>query len=383
MLFCKKCQVEYEGNSRFCSQCGSFLVRKEAVIFDTEDPGKTTEEKPKEKFICPDCKIIYEKTKTCIRCGVEVVLLSSIQEKEEAETVQEPEAGRESPQVLTANEWLESPPQHLICPVCKKDHLGGKSCIRCGAALVSAGLPQGEKNPRQSRPLEAKKPGPKSPPPPEFKEGLSQEETPDQKTLKGTVEEQIKKGRFARKIKKDYPRILLNWSGIAIICIAAGYLLWSAYSHIVTKKPDSSAIPLSKETASSPSPASSVIPPSSASPTEAEEIEKIRNLLENVRKANLRKNIDLFLSCYSNDFKDREGKKKSTLESWENFNFLDLTYDLVTHSVSGNAVRARVEWLVRFSPKSGGQPQESKTTLDVIFKKEDATWKIGEIKSGL
>ncbi len=197
------------------------------------------------------------------------------------------------------------------------------------------------------------------------------------------MEEQIKKGRFARKIKKDYPRIFLNWSGIAIICIAAGYLLWSTYSHIVTKKSDSSAIPPSKEKASSLVLASSGIPPSSASPKEAEEIEKIRNLLENIRKANLRKDIDLFLSCYLNDFKDREGKKKSTLESWENFNFLDLTYDLVTHSVSGNAVRARVEWLVRFSPKSGGQPQESKTTLDVIFKKEDATWKIGEIKSSL
>jgi len=382
MLFCKKCQVEYEGENRFCSQCGSFLVRKETAIFDSEDPKKTTEEKPKEKFICPDCKIIYEKTKTCIRCGVEVVLLSSFQEKNE-ETVQEPEAGRESPQVLTTKEWLESPLQHLICPVCKKDHLGGKSCIRCGAVLVSADPPQGEKKTRQPHPLEAKKTGPKPPYPPEFKEDLSQEETPDQKTPKGTVEEQIKKGRFVRKIKKDYPRIFLNWSGIAIICIAAGYLLWSTYSHIVTKKSDSSAIPLSKEKASSPAPTSLMIPPSSASSTEADEIEKIRNLLENVRKANLVKDIDLFLLCYSNDFKDREGKKKSTLESWENFNFLDLTYDLVTHSVSGNAVKARVVWLVRFSPKSGGQPQESKTTLDVIFKKEDATWKIGEIKSGL
>ena len=216
-----------------------------------------------------------------------------------------------------------------------------------------------------------------------LKKPFFQEEAPDQKPFKGTVEEQIKKGRFARKIKKDYPRIFLNWSGIAIICIAAGYLLWSTYSHIVTTKSDSSAIPPSKEKASSPVLASSGIPPSSASPIEVEEIEKIRNLLENVTKANLRKDIDLFLSCYSNDFKDREGKKKSTLESWENFNFLDLTYDLVTHSVSGNMVRARVEWLVRFSPKSGGQPQESKTTLDVIFKKEDATWKIGEIKSSL
>jgi ketosteroid isomerase-like protein len=197
------------------------------------------------------------------------------------------------------------------------------------------------------------------------------------------VEEQIKKGRFARKIKKDYPRIFLNWSGIAIICIAAGYLLWSTYSHVVITKSDSSTIPPSKEKASSLALAPSVIPPSSASPTEGEEIEKIRNVLENIRKANLGKDIDLFLLCYSKDFKDREVKKKSTLESWENFNFLDLAFDLGTPSASGNMVRARVEWLVRFSPKSGGQPQESKTILDVVFKKEDGAWKIGEIKSSL
>ena len=383
MLFCKKCQIEYEDDRRFCGQCGSFLIRKEEALPDFEDTENPTEEKPKEKFICPDCKIIYEKTKTCIRCGVEVVLLSSFQAKEEFETEQEPDIGKESPQVLTTREWLESPPQHPTCPICKKVYLHGKSCPKCGAGLVPPGPLREEQNRKKTTLHEDKKPEIKTPYPSEFEKAFFQEETSDQKTPKGTVEEQIKKGRFARKIKKVYPRIFLNWSGIAIICIAAGYLLWSTYSHVVTTKSDSSAIPLSKEKASSPVVASPGIPPSSASPTEAEEIEKIRNLLENVTKANLRKDIDLFLSCYSKDFKDREGKKKSTLESWENFNFLDLTYDFGTPSVSGNIAGAKVAWLVKFSPKGGGQPQESKTILDVVFKKEDGTWKIGEIKSSL
>ena len=383
MLFCKKCQIEYEDDRRFCGQCGSFLIRKEEALPDLEDTENPTEEKPKEKFICPDCKIIYEKTKTCIRCGVEVVLLSSFQAKEEFETVQEPDAGKESPQVLTTREWLEEPSQHLSCPICNRVYLQGKSCLKCGAGLVPQGPFREEQNRKKTTLREDKKPEITPPYPSEFEKAFFQEETSDQKTPKGTVEEQIKKGRFARKIKKDYPRIFLNWSGIAIICIAAGYLLWSTYSHIVITKSDSSTIPPSKEKASSLALAPSVIPPSSSSPTEAEEIEKIRNVLENIRKANLGKDIDLFLLCYSKDFKDREGKKKSTLESWENFNFLDLAFDLGTPSVSGNMVRARVEWLVRFSPKSGGQPQESKSILDVVFKKEDGAWKIGEIKSSL
>src|SRR4030042_1148905 len=106
MLFCKKCQVEYEEDKRFCPNCGSFLIRKEETLSDFEDTEKPAEEKPKEKFI-------YEKSKTCIRCGAEVVLLTSFQEKGAPEADQEPEAEKESPQVLTTREWLESPPQHL------------------------------------------------------------------------------------------------------------------------------------------------------------------------------------------------------------------------------------------------------------------------------
>jgi hypothetical protein len=382
MLVCKKCQVEYEGENRFCSQCGSFLVRKETVIADSCDPEETAEEKQKEKYICPDCKIIYEKAKACIRCGTEVVLLSSFQEKEEAGKVQEPGAGNESPQVLTTKEWAESVHQHLVCPVCKKDHLGGKSCIRCGADLVSADLPQKQEKARPPSPLEPKRPGSKKSSVAELQEDLSQHEVLDHRAPKRTVEEQIKKGRFVRKVKKDYPRAILNWTGIAVICIAGGYFVWSAYSHVTAKRPDVSPVSASQETASS-SVAIPVLTSPGAPVSEAEEIEQIGNLLDNIRKANLEKNIDLFLSCYAKDFKDREGKKRATLHSWTRFNFLDLSYFLEPPSLSENSARARVEWLARFTPKNGGQPQESKTVLNVIFKKEDGAWKIGEIKSSL
>jgi ketosteroid isomerase-like protein len=380
MLFCKKCQVEYDGDMRFCPKCGTFLIRKEVALPDFEDTEKSVETKPKEKYICPDCKIIYEKTKSCIRCGAGVVPLSSFQPKEKDETVEESEVEKDSSQVLTTQEWLESSPEPLICPACKKEHLGGKSCIRCGTALVPPGPPPKEEKTKKPVPPVTKTSKSKPLPAPELETELFEEETPDPETSRMSVQEQIRKGRFIRKIKKDYPRMVLNWSGIAIICIAIGYFLWSTYSHIVIKKPAFTTPPPLKEKASSPVSTSLPIPPSSDSPTEAEEAEKIRNLLENIRKANLAKDIDLFISSYSRDFKDREGKKRATVQSWENFNFLDLTFDLGSPSISGNIARARVMWLVRFSPKGGGQPQESKTVIDAVFKKEDGDWKIGEIK---
>lgn len=380
MLFCKKCRTEYDGDKRFCPQCGSFMIMKEVAPADFGNTENSAEEKPKEKYICPDCKIIYEKTKSCIRCGAGVVPLSTLQPKEENETIQEPEVNKDSSQVLTTQEWLESSPEHLVCPACKKEHLGGKVCIRCGTGLVPPGSPPNEEKAKKTRPAVAKAPKTMSSPSPEFETELFEDETSEPQPSKLSVQEQIKKGRLVRKIKKDYPRMALNWGGITIICIAIGYFLWSTYSHIGINKPDSLAHPPSKDKVSSPVGTSLAIPPSSGSVTEAEEIDKIRDLLENIRKANLAKDINLFISSYSRDFKDREGKKRATLESWGNFNFLDLTFDLRSPAVAGNTVRAQIEWLVRFSPKSGGQPQESKTTLDVVFKKEDGDWKIGEIK---
>ncbi len=383
MLFCKKCQTDYDDDKRFCPQCGSFLMKKENVLSDFEETETSTEEKPKEKFICPDCKIIYEKAKACIRCGKETVLSSSLQTPKEGESLQEPDPERDSSKVLTTRDWVETKLEHLICPACKKEHLGGKACIRCGTELIPHDTPPVTEKSLPPRPLSPKKSEhiTRPLPPPERKEDLSQEEPPDEPPPKGNVQEQLKKGRFLRKVKKDYPRMILNWSGLAIIFIAGGYLLWSMYAHVIPKKSDSFSPPPLEEKAVMPTPATSVSPSSSPSSTEGDEMDKIKSLLENIRKANLRKDIDSFLSCYSKDFKDREGKKRATLQSWENFNFHDLLYELRNLSLSGDKARAKVEWLVRFSSKGGGAPQESRTVLDVVFKKEDGVWKIGEILS--
>ncbi len=115
--------------------------------------------------------------------------------------------------------------------------------------------------------------------------------------------------------------------------------------------------------------------------TESKEAEKIRRLFENIRQANLKKNIGLFMSCYSRDFEDKKGKQLATLEAWESFNYLDLSYDVKKQTITGNMADVSVEWLIRTSPKAGGQPQDSRTILNVTLSREKGSWKIREIKS--
>jgi ketosteroid isomerase-like protein len=49
-------------------------------------------------------------------------------------------------------------------------------------------------------------------------------------------------------------------------------------------------------------------------------------------------------------------------------------------SMSGNTAYGKVEWQARVSSKRDGSGHESKTLLEVTFKKEDDGWKIKEIK---
>ncbi|OGP62100.1 MAG: hypothetical protein A2170_17460 [Deltaproteobacteria bacterium RBG_13_53_10] len=123
-------------------------------------------------------------------------------------------------------------------------------------------------------------------------------------------------------------------------------------------------------------------PPVNPSPQGKEhEVEKIKALLDNIRKANLHENIDLFMSCYALDFKDREEKKRSTIETWKNFNYMDLSYNVKNQTVSGDTASIEVEWLTKISQDKDSQPRENRTVIDASLKKEDGNWRIKETRT--
>jgi ketosteroid isomerase-like protein len=254
--------------------------------------------------------------------------------------------------------------------------------------------------------------------PQEIKEEPPGTETTEQLPMKRSADDLESRLIRPRKRKINYRRLSLEVGSITIMVVAGGYFLWSIYSYMGIKEPGAktppskevsgpalsgSSIPtnttanvsipqetnrretehssvISKEKTEVVPPTPSNLLPSDAVIEETLEIEKIKGLLENIRQANLQKNIDLFISCYATDFKDREGKKKATLAYWKKFDYLDLSYNLKNPSISSDTAKARVEWLIKISPKTGSQPQESKTILDVTLKKEEGGWKIKEVK---
>jgi prefoldin subunit 5/RNA polymerase subunit RPABC4/transcription elongation factor Spt4 len=165
-------------------------------------------------------------------------------------------------------------------------------------------------------------------------------------------------------------RFLAIVGGIIILIVLGTYFLWTRNFKASNFEGSS------KMSQAEPSVLAS--PPTSS--PEFQDDDKIKSLFGKIRQANLEKRIDLFMSCYAADFKDRNGKKSETLETWHNFDYLDLSYDLKRMTVTGQTAQVRVEWQISISPKNGGTPHKAASLLDVTLKKEEGDWKIGEIR---
>ncbi len=166
------------------------------------------------------------------------------------------------------------------------------------------------------------------------------------------------------------PSTLVLSSAIIVLTVVGAYIFWP--------RPSQSDRPIAEKIVAPPSPPPSLrsTPPVVESP----EAEMIKSLFENIRQANLKKNIDVFMSCFSHDFNGMEGKRLDTLKTWENFNYIDLSYNLKKQTISGDTADVRLEWLVKTSQKESGRLQDGRTVLDVTLKREDGRWKIKEIK---
>jgi ketosteroid isomerase-like protein len=398
MVVCPQCNTKHGDGDEFCRVCGSFLL-------SVEDPVPE-EEKSKVNFLCPRCQVLYKKGNYCPACGS--LLMRRTVSPETGPSMEKKSVKR------CSKEWLKLLEEERELESCmsnleaQRDRISGDVLnslfLRYKDRLESlAPLRQDIEAELQS-----------------IKKKASQEIDDLEKELK-PIQERLEEFRSLnksgavmkpdflrekRKSKKEiksrekclkkYRQILsllpskmrgdttssrptgglfrslpvLAASAIVILMAVGGYLLWP--------QPQQSNKPILKETVS-PLP-TRAFPKSPPAATKDLDVEKISVLFENIRQANLQKDIDLFVSCFSHDFKGMEAKRRDTLRMWENYNYLNLSYQLKKQTVSGDTANVALEWLVRTSRKTDGQPQDGRTLLDVTLKREEGLWKIKEIK---
>lgn len=348
MLVCLKCHMEYEDGTSFCSNCGGDLAAKQEPKPVKEDEKKKAEG----RLICPKCHILYEKLTTCIRCGVPLVTQSAFKEMKESQPPPAPEREK--------TESKEAAP----------------SAVRREPSPIP---------PSRKTPMEPKRGEPKEPDAADMEQRPSATEGVEKGPAKKIQEDKRETPFKLEKPKRSFFYSLHGILTIILLLMVAVYFLITLF---LTGDPIGQGTPSPEKTIELPekenstgSKEASPTIPSSALPVVQlpQEIQKLLDLLENIRQANLRKNIDLLMSSYASDYKDLEERRRTALQSWSKHNYLDLDYVLKVESVSIDSATARVEWRIRLIPLTGGQPEEGKSVLNVIFLKENNEWKIKEV----
>jgi hypothetical protein len=403
MAICTQCRIEYEQGKKFCKICGSQLSMEE--IPSGKEQGIPSQMEVKRIVrLCPSCLIHYDIGNYCRNCGMALVKKEVTQTKDfslEKNSIKN--LSNELLRISTEKRKLETCITQLEA---HRDEVSSNvlpslmARYRADAEALSSRYEQVKKelhSIQQSASEEIK--------------GLEEELDPIQKRLReleflyksGAIRKPdflSQKKEIGKEIRSrvrmltEYreairipllhmeanilslwnrmtlfrPPLFLLVAGLILLMALGGFALW--------KKVLQPSGPASTEITPS---ASVVLQPGSSVRTH--EIEKIKSLLEDIKQANLRKDIHLFMSCYSLDFKDRNGKKLATIESWKAFDYLDLSYDLKRQTISEDTADIRVEWVIDISEKIGGAPQKSKAILDVLLTREEGQWKIKEIKS--
>ncbi len=408
MVVCPKCNLRYDEGKKFCRRCGSFLLTTEEAPGPQEGRVKAAGAKERAELICPKCKALYRIGNYCRSCGA--LLLERPRPKEtDVQTLEKKLIKKWSKQWLKLSEekkklrrCLEKlelqkgkVSSDLVDPMSIRyqNQLESLSTLSKGveAELESVGERIAHQIHLLERELEP------------IRKRLAQFRSLYESGAMTKVD-YLRQKKEATEAIKSRERSLNRYEHLLSILpvkfggtgssppafermfrplplmVVAGVVLFIAMGAFFTWQRST----LTKEKSSPPSSYASPqthLERLSSAGVESAEDSAIKSLFENIRKANLQKDIELFMSCYAKNFRGRNEKRLATLDIWKKLDYLSLLYDVKHQVVSGDTANVRVEWLIRTSAKETGKSEETQALLDVTLTREQGHWKIKEVRS--
>jgi hypothetical protein len=172
------------------------------------------------------------------------------------------------------------------------------------------------------------------------------------------------------------------WPGLPLwalgALIAAGFLIIILLGLLlrqglapprVAEKPPIEAAPAVAEPA---------LPPAAAPAPKASLADEVRQTLNNLREAQLKNDIILFMSCYSYLYPSLDKKREQTLSYWKDFKFLDLNFILNEVKPLGpDNAWARVTWTMQIQNREFDSFTQ---VYKVVLAKELGQWRVRSIQ---
>jgi len=121
--------------------------------------------------------------------------------------------------------------------------------------------------------------------------------------------------------------------------------------------------------------------PKAEPPKEASLQEQLEGMLKDLREAQLKKDIILYLSCYSYLFPNLDQKRKDALRYWERFTFHQLMFSLEDVKAMGeDKAYAKVTWEIQVQGMRSEESEEITQIYKVGFSRELGRWRIRSLR---
>ncbi len=106
----------------------------------------------------------------------------------------------------------------------------------------------------------------------------------------------------------------------------------------------------------------------------------IYDLLEDIRKANMKKDLGLWESRYSRQYLEAGKKRDETVESWKRYDYLSLQYRVEDIQMLPEKITAMISWEMELRSKESGKTTRTAQKLLSEFVVEDHTLKIASVR---
>jgi hypothetical protein len=131
--------------------------------------------------------------------------------------------------------------------------------------------------------------------------------------------------------------------------------------------------------------ASSQIPPTqqAVKPVPIPEWEEVTGILEQVRTAQLKKDISLLLNAYSPKYPNIDQKKASILKTWQQYDYLDMQFRIENiQKPDAHTILAKVSWEITLEDIHSKKKTNLLKEYTIHFSDDSGKWLIQKLNQG-